>query len=316
MNPEYEQWWLHKDCPAGTKKAPEAANTLFMAGDGKLKDMSKPAPWSIGEVIVTISPSDALTEFKRVEAEPVVYVGHPTTVERVRGHPLWRSTKGSSGGQLKNSGVIADAARGLPAEVNSEHQLNLKSGAAFADGATKPWKESELDPKFFKRVEAEPVVYVGHPTTVDVSTEQTVEVLKRSSGDKVDWRIPLADTFRHCRGLYRIPWDYSRNTTTPTAGQIGRKPQSTGHISQRGQAEHSRAQESRKSTGDRTGRAQPAQRGTARTDQHQHRRATPTAQAEHSKGTASTAEHTVRALESTGAGTALLHIQSYYQAQH
>ncbi len=47
----------------------------------------------------------------------------------------------------RNPGVIEDAARGLPATMRDK-QVVLKPGAAFAGGATKPWKDSELDPKF------------------------------------------------------------------------------------------------------------------------------------------------------------------------
>ena len=40
-----------------------------------------PPPWSIGEVIVTVSPQEAQDELKRFDSKPLIYVAHPVTVD-------------------------------------------------------------------------------------------------------------------------------------------------------------------------------------------------------------------------------------------
>eukprot|EP00798_Chlamydomonas_sp_ICE-L_P031468 gene31468-6656_t len=84
LHMEFEHYWLKYDRPAGANVEAGTQNTAFIPKDPNLATVDASHPeWSLGEVIVSLSPQEAFDELAKYEKEAVVYVRHPVTVRAV-----------------------------------------------------------------------------------------------------------------------------------------------------------------------------------------------------------------------------------------
>eukprot|EP00798_Chlamydomonas_sp_ICE-L_P031517 gene31517-6697_t len=175
LHMEFERFWLKYDRPAGANVEAGTQNTAFIPKDPNLATVdASSSEWSLGEVIVSLSPQEAFDELAKYDKEAVVYVRHPVTVRAVSHNstqpqePLEASKEypdvvlpvnwtgrfeqitSTCAGVFKNPFVpwfskslgVPEDAKGVPGHMEDGH-LSINEGATYPGKAKKPWTEKD-----------------------------------------------------------------------------------------------------------------------------------------------------------------------------